>query len=136
MTDWKDILAGLTSPADIDADIDADKDEASEHITPKQDKAITRQTHNDHDNTAGMKTPTLTLFYEKKGRAGKPATIITGFDHEDPDALERADTLASTLKKKLGCGGSARGGEILLQGNRLAELRKLLPTLGYTKIKG
>lgn len=132
MTDWKDILAGLTPPAEKDAD----KTVASDDSTPKHDKDTAAHNLAGHDNTAGMKTPALTLFYEKKGRAGKPATIITGFDHEDPEALCRADTLASTLKKRLGCGGSARGGEILLQGNRLTELRKLLPTLGYTKIKG
>lgn len=128
MTDWKDILAGLNTTADTES--------APENTDQKHHATTTGLRQSGHNDTTATKTPTLTLFYEKKGRAGKPATIITGFDINDPDALGMADTLASTLKKKIGCGGSARGGEILLQGNRITELKKLLPSLGYTKIKG
>ena len=54
-------------------------------------------------------------------RRGKDATIIAGF----PDAMsdQEIERIASRLKQTLGCGGSARGGEILLQGDR----RKTLP---------
>ena len=34
----------------------------------------------------------------------------------------------------LGCGGSARDGEILIQGDRTADCKKLLENLGY-KVK-
>lgn len=72
------------------------------------------------------------LFYERKGRGGKEATIV-----ECPDGMTDADVaaLAATLKKQLGTGGSARDGEILLQGDRRPQLRKALAAMGYT-VKG
>ena len=64
---------------------------------------------------------------EKKGRAGKQATIICGFQGSDDDLLE----LASTLKRRLATGGSARGGEILIQGDRRKEVVEILKSIGY-----
>lgn len=72
------------------------------------------------------------LFYERKGRGGREATIV-----ECPDTMTDADVsaLASRLKRKLAVGGSARGGEILLQGDRRDQLRPLLKSEGFT-VKG
>ena len=119
-TDWKDILAGLASPTDESPDSGSDKGAAD--IAVEKDKSSAH--------------PTLTIFYEKKGRAGKPATILSGFVPDSQASLNEAEQLAATLKKRLGCGGSARGGEILLQGDRREQLRLLLPKLNFTKIKG
>lgn len=69
----------------------------------------------------------MDVVLEKKGRAGKQATIICGFQGSDEDLLE----LASTLKRRLATGGSARGGEILIQGDRRKEVVDLLKSLGY-----
>lgn len=68
----------------------------------------------------------LRLDIERKGRAGKVATIISGFTLP-PEEVER---IAATLKSKLGTGGSARGGEILIQGDRRTDVISLLSTLG------
>ncbi len=68
----------------------------------------------------------LDIILERKGRAGKTATIITGFTISD-DAI--AD-IASRLKRSLGTGGSARGGEILIQGDRRKEVLARLTDLG------
>lgn len=68
----------------------------------------------------------LDIVLERKGRAGKTATIITGFTVSD-DAV--AD-IASQLKRSLGTGGSARGGEILIQGDRRKEVLAHLTALG------
>ena len=75
---------------------------------------------------------TLHIQLERKGRAGKTATIIYGFAASTPD--DEITALASRLKQSLGCGGSARGGEILLQGDRTATLAQLLTSWGY-KVK-
>lgn len=69
----------------------------------------------------------MDVVLEKKGRAGKQATIICGFQGSDDDLLE----LASTLKRRLATGGSARGGEILIQGDRRKEVVEILKSLGY-----
>lgn len=70
--------------------------------------------------------PKLNVSIEKKGRAGKTATIISGFGPDD-DILQ----VASTIKSRLATGGSARGGEILIQGDRRDDVRRLLSQLGY-----
>ena len=72
--------------------------------------------------------PRLDIILEKKGRSGKIATIISGFTITD----EQLQALATRLKSKLGTGGSARGGEILVQGDRRAMLQKLLADEGFT----
>ena len=69
----------------------------------------------------------INIFVEKKGRGGKIATILTGFTCPDSE-LRR---IASTLKNNMGCGGSCRDGEILLQGSRRDETVRELRRLGY-----
>ena len=64
---------------------------------------------------------------ERKGRGGKQATIITGFTCDD-EALKQ---VASTLKRALGVGGSARGGEILIQGDFRQRVLDELTALGF-----
>lgn len=82
------------------------------------------------DKTAGNANGSrLDIMFERKGRAGKEATIIAGFDPSVSD--DEISSVASTLKKKIGTGGSSRGGEILIQGDRRNEVKKILETLGY-----
>lgn len=75
----------------------------------------------------------LTLFYERKGRGGREATIIA----DEAQALtdEQLRQLAGDLRRALATGGSVRGSEILLQGDRRQALRKLLADKGY-RVKG
>lgn len=82
--------------------------------------------------TPHVGTQTVTLYYERKGRGGKEATII-----DCPDSMTEAETaeLGAALKKAIGTGGSVRGNEILLQGDRREALRKRLVAMGY-RVKG
>lgn len=73
------------------------------------------------------KQPRLDIILEKKGRAGKMATIVSGFVIEDDEISK----LASTMKARLGTGGSARGGEILIQGDRRKDVLDFLIKSGY-----
>ncbi len=73
------------------------------------------------DAPAPQPRPRLTVTLDRK-RAGKTATIISGFDPDDPRAAE----LAAMLKKRLATGGSSRGGEILIQGDRVEQVRAIL----------
>lgn len=74
---------------------------------------------------------TLRVILDKKGRKGKTATIIEGFTIGDEAVAE----VASALKKSLGCGGSSRGGEILVQGDVREKCTELLRRMGY-RVKG
>lgn len=78
------------------------------------------------ENTLNEKSR-LDIVLERKGRAGKTATIICGFTIDD----EAVGRLASELKQKLGTGGSARGGEILIQGDRRNDVLQFLKSKGY-----
>lgn len=110
--DWKDMLARLNVGA---ADITPETaSEASEHVSDKPRLSVK-------------------MFYERKGRGGKEATILADFEGlNDEDDLNR---LASEIKRSLGTGGSCRGGEILIQGDRREPIRKLLEARGF-KVKG
>ena len=69
----------------------------------------------------------LDIVLERKGRSGKTATIVTGFAIPD----ESVRRIAAQLKSALGTGGSARGGEILVQGDRRNDVLRLLTSFGY-----
>ena len=82
------------------------------------------------DSSAEDKTtsqPRLDIIFEKKGRGGKMATIVTGFTMSDDDVA----ALASKMKSSLGTGGSSRGGEILIQGDKRDAVLKFLTKQGY-----
>ena len=72
-------------------------------------------------------TTRLDIVLDRKGRAGKTATIVCGFTIDD----EAVAIIASKLKQRLGTGGSARGGEILIQGDRRNDVLKFLTSEGY-----
>ena len=69
----------------------------------------------------------LDIVLERKGRGGKQATIVTGFVIDD-DALKE---VASRLKRSLGVGGSARGGEVLIQGDFRQRVLDELTAMGF-----
>ena len=56
---------------------------------------------------------TLTVMLDRKQRKGKEVTLITGFVGTEEDLKE----LARKLKTRLGTGGSAKDGEIIIQGD-------------------
>lgn len=85
-----------------------------------------------NENIAETKKNTITLrvIIDKKGRKGKTATIVEGFTCDN----QEVENVAATIKRRLGTGGSARGGEILIQGERSAEVKRILADMGY-KVK-
>lgn len=112
--DWKDMLA------------DKFKDELKD--LPAETSV--------EDATAEEPQPsrqTLRIELDKRGRSGKRATLITGFEGSD-DALK---TLAKELKLHCGVGGSARCSEILIQGDVRQKVQQFLSEKGYkTKLIG
>jgi translation initiation factor 1 len=81
------------------------------------------------DNATPTKKPwpRLDISYERKGRGGRPATIISGFSDDISD--DEIAELAQTLRRRLATGGSSRGGEILLQGDRRTQALEILTSL-------
>ncbi len=62
-----------------------------------------------------------------KRRGGKMATIVDGFTIPDTEI----EQLVSEMKRALGCGGSVRDGEILVQGDRLDAVAAFLRSKGF-----
>lgn len=112
MMDWKDALASLSGLPEAEPDHDSSEDNSE--LRTQSEIHTTR------------KSP-LHVLIEKKGRGGKTATIIEGFDISD----DEIEDIARTLRKKLSTGGSSRGGEILIQGDRKADVIRLLKELGF-----
>lgn len=69
----------------------------------------------------------LKVSLEKHHRGGKTVTLVRGFVGADDDL----QTLARSLKTRCGVGGSAKDGEIVIQGDLQQKVRELLATDGY-----
>lgn len=73
----------------------------------------------------------LKVGHDRKARKGKVVTLITGFVGKQEDL----DVLAKLLKQKCGVGGTAKDGEILIQGEFKEKIISYLQGEGY-QVKG
>ncbi|MDH8702558.1 translation initiation factor 1 [Dysgonomonadaceae bacterium PH5-43] len=73
----------------------------------------------------------LRIQLDKRNRGGKQVTLITGFVGTDEDM----QALSKMLKTKCGVGGSAKDGEIIVQGDFRNKVLEILQKEGYVKAR-
>ncbi len=64
---------------------------------------------------------------ETKGRGGKTATVVTGLPVDDAMLAG----IAAALKKRCGCGGTAKDGVIVIQGDHADVIVEALQKQGF-----
>ena len=73
----------------------------------------------------------LNVALDKKHRAGKTVTLVTGFEGNEDDLHE----LAKQLKSFCGTGGSIKNNSIIIQGDNREKILQWLQKRGYTQVK-
>ena len=81
--------------------------------------------------TLVAKEQKLKVRFETKHRGGKTVTLVEGFIGKEDDLEE----LGKKLKNFCGTGGSAKDGEIIIQGDQREKVLQWLVKNGYEKSK-
>lgn len=85
----------------------------------------------EEETTLPKEKQLLRISLDKRNRKGKAVTLITGFTGTNDDL----ETLGKLLKTKCGVGGSAKDGEIIVQGDHRQKVLEILQKEGYAKTR-
>ena len=109
--DWKDRL-GVVFSTNPDFKYTTAETEEAETLPPSRQRLI--------------------VGIDRRNRGGKQVTLITGFVGKADDLKE----LGRALKTRLGVGGSAKDGEITVQGDFRDKVVSILQQMGYQAKRG
>ncbi|GGG80536.1 translation initiation factor [Parapedobacter pyrenivorans] len=104
------------------------KKQRYEGIVYSTDETFAYQGSEDDDvETLPNHQQNLRVMLDRKMRGGKTVTLVTGFTGTSADL----ETLGKRLKQRCGVGGSAKAGEIIIQGDFKQRILQLLLDDGY-----
>lgn len=83
----------------------------------------------EEETTIAKEKQLLRVSLDKRNRKGKAVTLVTGFTGTNDDLQE----LGKLLKTRCGVGGSAKDGEIIVQGDHRQKVLDILQKEGYAK---
>lgn len=106
MSDWKERL-GMVYSTNPDFEYTTAQEEQTPTLPPQQQD--------------------LRVWVDRKHRGGKTVTLVKGFVGTDDDLAD----LGRMLKSKCGVGGTAKDGEIIIQGDHRDRIMELLSKAGY-----
>ena len=106
MNDWKQRL-GMVFSTNPDFEYTTTEEQEATTLSPAQQN--------------------LRVWLDRKQRGGKTVTLVKGFVGTESDLTE----LGRMLKSKCGVGGSAKDGEIIIQGDHRDRVVELLTAAGY-----
>ena len=106
MSDWKERL-GMVYSTNPDFEYTTAQEEQTPTLPPQQQD--------------------LRVWVDRKHRGGKTVTLVKGFVGTDEDLAD----LGRILKSKCGVGGTAKDGEIIIQGDHRDRIMELLSKAGY-----
>ena len=109
--DWKQRL-GVVYSTNPDYEYSSSEEDSVETLPPSKQRLI--------------------VSIDRRNRGGTQVTLVTGFQGSQEDLAE----LGRTLKVKCGVGGSAKDGEITVQGDFRDKVTELLKQLGYNAKRG
>ena len=109
--DWKSRL-GVVYSTNPDFKYEQAAEEEAETLAPGKQRLIVR--------------------IDRRQRAGKQVTLVEGFVGKSEDLA----ALAKALKTKCGVGGTAKEGEITIQGDLRDKVTALLQSMGYNAKRG
>jgi translation initiation factor 1 len=102
---------GFVFSTDPNFKFESEEEQAAETLLPKQQK--------------------LKIRLDTKHRGGKAVTLIEGFIGKEEDF----EDLGKKLKNYCGTGGSAKDGEIIIQGDQREKVLQWFQKNGYTNAK-
>lgn len=108
--DWKSRL-GVVFSTNPDFRYESEAQEEAETLEPSRQK--------------------LLVGIDRRNRGGKQVTLVSGFVGKEEDLA----ALGKILKTRCGVGGTAKDGEILIQGDFRDRVVEILKSLGYIKAK-
>jgi len=109
--DWKKRL-GVVYSTNPDFQYETGREEVEETLPPARQRLI--------------------VGIDRRNRGGKQVTLVSGFVGSADDLKE----LGRTLKTRCGVGGSAKDGEITIQGDFRDKVVEILRSLGYNAKRG